>query len=386
MKVRGEPGELYYNDQKQLMSICERLICFVRRPTMRSIESARKAAGKGGEVGVAPVGIGLIGLGRHGMRYARHLLEPLPNARLVAVCRRDAQQGSEFAARHSVRFYQDYRDLLSDQAVEAVVVVTPPALATQVCFDAVKAGKPLLIEKPLAPTGREAREMVRAASSAGVPLMTAQTLRFDRAVLELKAKLALAGPRRYLVLTTRVEPRPEVVRNPLDYAGRGVLLEIGIHLLDLVRFLTGEEVAQVYCEMDDHEMDSLDSLDQAPRPPESRAFASLRTTGDLPCLIDVSRVTGGRISRAEWIGESGQVIAEWAHRRLTRVVSQNLKEEWMVSDSPTIVATLQAFVGALLQGTAMPITGEDGQRAVEIADACYESAATGRVVRLSMEK
>ena len=306
------------------------------------------------------------------MRYARHLLEPLPNARLVAVCRRTAAQGSVFAADHSVKFYQAHQDLIADPNVEAVVVVTPPSVTRQICLDAVHARKPLLIEKPLAPTGAEAREMVRAAESYGTPLMTAQTLRFDSAVSALKAELACAGSRQYLVLTNRMEPRGELPHSPADYAGRGVLLEIGIHLLDLVRFLTGEEIIKVRCDMDG----------SPPARPESRALVSLWTTGGLPCIVDVSRVTAGRISRAEWVGKDGQLIADWVNHRLSRISSGNALDEKTLEDRPTIVATLQAFLDAIERGVPMPITGFDGQRAVEIADACYHSAVTGQTVQL----
>ena len=258
---------------------------------------------------MAPVGIGLIGLGRHGMRYAQHLLEPLANARLVAVSRRDTALGASFAVTHRVRFYRDYRELIADPRVQAVVVVTHPSLTRSICLEAVQAGKPLLIEKPLATTGSAAREMVRAAVSAQVPLMTAQTLRFEATVLAMKAELAAVGPPQYFVLTSRVEPRPEVWREPTDYAGRGVLLEIGIHLLDLVRFLTGEEVAEVRCELDR----------AAPGKPESRALVSLRTSTNLAGIVDVSRVTSGRISRAEWVGTGGQMIADWVQHSLLQL-------------------------------------------------------------------
>ncbi len=194
---------------------------------------------------MAPLGIGLIGLGRHGMRYARHVSDVSLGARLVAVCRRNAGQGRAFASQYGVKFFQDYEDLIACHEVHAVAVVTPPSLCLPICLAAVQAGKPLLIEKPLACTGADARAMVRAAEGAGVPLMPAHTLRFDRAVLALKAQLPSAGPRRYLVLTNRVEARSDVLDDPNDYGGCGVLLEIGIHLLDLIRFLTGEEVAEV---------------------------------------------------------------------------------------------------------------------------------------------
>lgn len=321
---------------------------------------------------MAPLGIGLIGLGRHGMRYVRHLSDMPPDARLVAVCRRNVERGRAVASQQGVKFFREYGELIADPLVGAVVVATPPSLCLPICLATVRAGKPMLIEKPLACTGADARAMVRAADAAGVPLMTAHTLRFDRAVLALKSQLAAVGARRYLVLTNRVEPRPEVVRDPQDYGGRGVLLEIGIHLLDLVRFLTGEEVAEVRCELER----------PSPKSAELRALASLRTTGGLPCIVDVSRMTGGRVSRAEWIGADGQLNADWVHHRVRKVSAGNVAVEQEVEDVPTVEEVLRAFVGALTRGAPMPVTGLDGQRAVEIADACYESTESGRVVRL----
>ncbi len=322
---------------------------------------------------MASLGIGLIGLGRHGMRYVRHLSDPSLGACLVAVCRRDTEQGRAVASQHGAKFFQHYEDLLASPQVDAVVVVTPPSLCLPICLAAVKAGKPLLVEKPLARTGADARAMVQAAEAAGVPLMTAHTLRFDRAVLALKLQLASVGPRRYLVLTNRVEPRPEVLRDPDDYGGRGVLLEIGIHQLDLVRFLTGEEVAEVHCELER----------PSPKAAELRALVSLRTVGGLSCIVDVSRVTGGRVSRAEWIGADGQLVADWVHHRVRKVSAGNVVTEQAVEDVPTVEAALRAFLDALTRRVPMPVTGVDGLRAVEIADACYASAETGQPVRLT---
>src|SRR5205807_7051664 len=83
---------------------------------------------------VGPIGIGLIGLGRHGMRYAQHLQEFAPDATLVAVSRRDAIQGADFAAERGVRFHHDYHALVADPAVDAIIVVTPPALTSSICM------------------------------------------------------------------------------------------------------------------------------------------------------------------------------------------------------------------------------------------------------------
>ncbi len=321
---------------------------------------------------MTPLGIGLIGLGRHGMRYVRHLREDSPGGRLVAVCRRDAAQGHAVAAEHGATFFQHYEDLIADPRVEAVVVVTPPSCYPAICLAAVRAGKPLLIEKPLGCTVADARAIVQAAGGAGVPLMTAHTLRFDRAILALKSQLGSVGERRYLTLTNRIEPRPDVLRHPGDYGGRGALLEIGIHQLDVVRFLTGEEVAEVRCEMDR----------PSPGAAESRALVSARTTGGMPVILDVSRVAGGRVGRAEWIGADGQLSADWYGHRVRLVSAGNVVTEQAVEDVPTVEAVLRAFCEAVTRGAPMSVTGADGLRAVEIAEACYESARTGETVKV----
>jgi predicted dehydrogenase len=323
------------------------------------------------------INVGIIGLGRHGGRYATHLLAGQTRGRLAAVCRRDEEQGRAFAHTHGVRFHRRYEDLIADPGVQAVLVVTPPSLTKEIALLSVAAGKPLLIEKPLARTAPEARALVEAAEAARVPVMTAQTLRYDEAVRSLRSAERRVGPCRYLVLTNRVEPRPEVLVDRTEYGGRGVLLEIGIHLLDMIRFVTGEEVTEVRCELE-----RIPAMREGAAGPDIRARAELRTAGGIPCLVDVSRVTGGRVSRVEWVGERGQMEADWVRHRVRVVTDRNRMEEWPVEDVPTVVATLDAFLAALESGGTMPITGRDGLKAVQLADACYESAETGKAVSL----
>jgi predicted dehydrogenase len=326
-----------------------------------------------GETAVA-VGIGLIGLGRHGMRYAQHLGEFGAEARLTAVCRRDATQGGAFAAEHGLHFHQDFRDLIADPEVGAIIVVTPPALTSSICMAAIRARKPVLIEKPLACTGVVAKAMAEAAEMAGVPLMTAQTLRFDSTIQALKAEVSKAGQARYMALTYRLEPSTELRKDAAEYEQRGILLEIGTHLFDLIRYLTGDEVVEVRCELDRLGRETT----------ESRAFVSLRTRSNLACILDVSRVSIGRVSRVDWIGEQVQVHADWIQHCIRRLWPQALVDEWSVPPCHTVVETIRAFLTALTRGGPMPITGWDGYKAVAIADACYASAASGRIERVAI--
>jgi predicted dehydrogenase len=311
--------------------------------------------------------IGLIGVGRHGSRYIHHLLHDLPGVSLAALCRKRVGDELTSLPTTEIPVYGDYRALIADPTVEAVVVVTPPSLCPEICLEAVKAGKPILIEKPLAPTGREARAMVTAAEEAGVLLMTAQTMRFDSTILLLKDHLPEIGRLRYATFTSRIETKASApVLSPIP-GQRGALLEFGVHLLDLVPFLTGEEVVDVRCE-----------LDQLPAVvPETMAIVQAQTTRGIRCVMDIARVVAGRVARTEWVGTRGQIAADWFHHRVTGVIGDTAPLEWAVQPQQTILATLRAFVHAIETKTQPPITGRDGCRAVEVADACYRSAELG---------
>ena len=316
-----------------------------------------------------PLRIGLIGAGRHGSRYIHHLLHDLPGVSLAALCRKRIGESLPSLSTTKIPIYGDYRALIADPLVEAVVVVTPPSLCLEICLEAVKAKKPILIEKPLASTGREARMMVAAAEEAGLLMMTAQTLRFDSTILALKKHLPEIGSFRYATFTSRIETKASAhVRSPIT-GQRGALLEFGIHLLDLVPFLTGEEVVAVRCE-----------LDQLPTvAPDTMAIVQAQTASGLRCVLDVARVVTGRVARTEWVGTAGQIAADWFHQRVTCAIDNTAPLEWAVQPQQTILATLRAFVHAIETNTPPPITGREGCRAVEVADACYRSAELGGV-------
>ncbi len=318
------------------------------------------------------LGLGLIGLGRHGQRYARHLLESIPHCKLVAVCRRDASKGQAFAMQHGLRFYRDYQDLLADPHVQAVLIVTPPTEAIPIALEAIRHNKALLIEKPLGCTGQDAQRVVKAATQAKTPLMVAHTLRYDEAIIRLKHHGATKiGKWQYLVLTNRLES-PSDHDSTRSSPHQGALLEIGIHQLDMVRFLTEQDVSQVYCEMER----------RPPQGPDVRAWVSLKTEAGLACLLDVSRMSHTRVTRAEIIGETGQLIADWTANTLLLLEKNGTSTAIPLTPEPTLPRVISDFVQAIQAGTPLPITGLDGLRAVEMADACYESAKTRKTVVL----
>lgn len=315
------------------------------------------------------IGLGIIGVGRHGIRYARHLIQDLPDARLHAVCRQHPEQGLNLPGGENITVYGLPSQLIADPRVDAIVVVVPPVLNKEICLAAVAAQKALLIEKPLATNYGDASVMVEAAERAGVPLMTAHTLRFDETIRSFRSSASRVGRTQHLAMTSRIETKG---RHPFyadGYGRRGALLEFGVHLLDLVRYVTGEEICAVRCVLDH----------VPPDQPEALAMVHLRTASGIHCSIEVARVAAGRVGRAEWIGSAGQLSADWANRRIRVIDSASRSEEWSTPPSPTVLTTLREFVRALQEKIPVPITGADGCRAVEVAEACYRSAEAGGI-------
>ena len=320
-----------------------------------------------------PIPVGLIGVGRHGSRYLHHLLTEETGGTLLAFSRHNQVEGQRLAQQYHLRFYPNWRDLLADSSIQAVIVVTPPALNLPIAQEAIQSGKAILMEKPLALNPVQAQDMIQSAKHAQLPFMTAQTLRYEPAIQTLQELGPSLGNWQYLSLTMRFEIRPEQPDNREGWDHYGVLMEFGIHLLDLVRFLTGDEIVSV----------STDMKRPTNQDPECRVWGTLTTSHGLSCFLDISRVSQGRITRAEIIGTQGQACADWTNHEVTLIREGGVVTDYHCPKFPTLLPLLRDFFSALQTDRPPPITGVDGLQAVRIADACYRSAETGSPAKVN---
>ncbi len=309
---------------------------------------------------------GLIGFGRHGSRYARHLLEDLPEAQLTAICRQDHKAGQEFARAKGISFYADYRDLLQDERLDAIAVVVPPHLHREICTAAAIGGLPFVVEKPLAPTVADAQEILTEVEGNGVKALVAQTLRFDSVVQTLKAHLPILGTLHAIFLQQHFEPSP---LEWLDEPDRGgVILHTGVHGFDLLRFLTGGEVVQVYC-------DAFQRFTQR----TEDGFIAILQMEPLPLRATVAnlRTTLGRIGRIEVVGEKGILAGDHVHQSLHFIPGRGIQPLPLPPSVPTVRECLKAFVKWLTDDIPPPVSLADGLKALQVIEACHRSAATG---------
>jgi scyllo-inositol 2-dehydrogenase (NAD+) len=328
--------------------------------------------------------IGLVGLGRMGQAYARYLASRVPGAVLYAVSdvRADVAEATR-AETGAVKAYANYRDLLADQNVDAVVVMTPTKLHKDVVVDAARAGKAVFCEKPLSLALDDAAEMKSAVDKSGVFFQLGFMRRFDPAYAAAKKKIDAGAIGKPCVFksTSKDKERP-----PLDYLkpenSGGLFIDMGIHDIDLARWYMGD-VKSIYTVggvLAYPEMKGIGDVDNA--------IANMTFANGCIGMISLSRngVYGYGIY-TEIVGTEGTI--QIGYDRETHVLI--MKKDVISHDTipgfyerfeNAYIIQLQDFVQNLIHGRKPPITCDDGIAAQKIALAATKSLHENRVVEV----
>ena len=321
-----------------------------------------------------PIPVGLIGVGRHGSRYLRHLIEKNTGGQLRAISRQRVDEGQRQAAHHHVQFFPDYRDLIANPGIHALLVVTPPDLNMSIALEAIHYRKAILIEKPLAVNMSEGKRIVEAARQADVPLMTGHTLRYDPVIQKIQNFASSIGAWKSLHGTMHLEEPPKTTKD--QGTGLGVLLEFGIHLLDWVRVMIPGESFTV----------SANLTRSSPQTPEKQANITLTTPSGLSCQLDIARVSTKRVTYVEVAGTKGRIRGDWTNGLIQTFEQETLTSQESIPPISTIVSMLKDFFQAIQTDQPVPISGEVGLQAVELAEACYRAAQSRQEVQVSVNR
>ena len=320
---------------------------------------------------MAPIAVGLIGAGKHGQRYAQHVVNDVPELRLAALSRQDHARGAEQARALGCRYHASWRALVEDAGVEAVVAAVPPSLHPGIAAAVARVQKPLLIEKPLATTGAAACEVVRVLRAAAVPCLMAHTLRWNAVVTAMRERIPALGPLRAVLLNQRFEPSTLGWLDDPELAGGGIVLHTGVHSFDLVRWLTGREIVRVGCR----------TARAATVRTEDNFLALLELeASDVLVAVNGSRSTLGRSGLIDVAGANGQLVGDHALGWCFGIRGLERTPLPIPEPLPTVREVLRAFARLLVAGEEPRTSLEDGARAVLVAEACYRSATLGRAV------
>jgi predicted dehydrogenase len=318
--------------------------------------------------------IGLISFAHmHAWSYARHLRDH-GDVEVTAVADDDEARGASACEKLRVpELFVEYLDLLNEP-IDAVVICSENAHHAQHAIHAAEAGKHVLCEKPLATTSDDAARMVGAARTHGVRLMTAFPCRYHPAARRTRAAIADGKIGRVLAVNGTnhgKNPGGWFVRPELS--GGGAITDHTVHLVDLLRWMTGEEVREVFAESTRFDRSLA---------VEDGGILSLRFDGFL-ATIDCSwsrppsNPAWGDVTM-EIIGTDGVLSLDLFAQEHLIVKEREKKvvaENWGDDMDRGLV---RAFVDAVRAGREPEVTGIDGLRAVEVVETAYRSVASGR--------
>ena len=192
-----------------------------------------------------PLRMGVIGVGFMGALHARVWSE-LPNTRLVAVADPDERTGKSVGDDLGVEHHRDAAALLERDDIDAVSIVTPDRLHVEPATAAARAGKHVLLEKPMAHDAEAAETIARAIEEAGVRLMVAHVLRFDPRYVQLRAA---AHPDR-LGEPIHLRAKRNTIRSLAQRIGAdsSILYYLGVHDIDMMQWVARSPITRVYAQ------------------------------------------------------------------------------------------------------------------------------------------
>lgn len=314
--------------------------------------------------------VGIIGTGRHGSRYAQHIVNDFGHCfRLTAISRRSLE-AKEQALAWNTTLYTDWHDLVSSEQVDAVISVTTPNLNPDIARYCAAQKKPLLLEKPLTTDFYAARELVELFDRLSLPLTIAQTLRYNSVIVALRENLPAMGRLFSLCATHRLEPSTMSWLEEPEIAGGGVIFHTAVHLFDALRFIIGHEVVRIRAVSRNIHNPRLEDL----------LIAEAELSNGALVLVDSSKISPSRACRYEFVCEKGQLHGDQVHGILQKIVGSKISNLPLPPPGPTLLPLLEDWCSYLHGKGKNPIPGTEGLAAVKISHACRQAADEGRWV------
>src|SRR5215207_152224 len=310
---------------------------------------------KGGEN--QPLRVGVVGVGIMGANHAR-VFAGLPDVTLVGVADPSSQQRELVTRILGVPAVEDIDDLLGP-GLDAVTIAAPTHLHHELALKCIERGIHVLIEKPIASNVDEGREIIAAAKRRGVKLMVGHVERFNPAVQAIKD--AIRDEDILSIAITRVGPFPPRMSNV------GVVIDLAVHDIDLIRWFTDSEIVEVQPQ-----------LKSAVAEREDIALLQFRTASGVLAHINTNWLTPFKARNVTVATRGKYIMGDLLTRQVTECFGFQPDGNYSmrhlsVGHAEPLRAELQAFVGAIRSGKEPAVTGEEGVASLEIAIQCLES-------------
>ena len=323
------------------------------------------------------VGIGIIGAGVMGADHARLIAGHVAGAHLVAVSDADEGRARETGEKHSARrHYIDAKDLIADVEVEAVIVASPDATHIEYTLACLKAGKPVLCEKPLAPTAAEALRTIEAEVKGGKRLIQVGYMRrFDPAYVEMRNTLKSGRLGRAVMFHCAHRN----VSAPDWFTPENSITNSGVHEIDIIRWLVDDEIAAVR---------AIKPKGVGKEKPGDPVMLIVETAGGVLANVEIFiNARYGYDVRGELVCEEGTI--DLARPTLGEVrsgltQSTTFPPDWRGRFEDAYRIELQGWANWVRGGPPVGASAWDGYAATAIAEAGVQSLRRGERVEVKL--
>ena len=325
---------------------------------------------------------GLLGAGRIGKVHAGAVAANA-GAKLVAVADPMPEAAQAIADRSGAEI-RTVDAIMAAKDVDAVLITSPTDLHADMIEAAARAGKAIFCEKPIDLSVERVRRCLAVVAAEKAPLMIGFNRRFDPNFREARARIdaGAIGAVEMVSITSR-DPGPP----PIAYIRRsgGLFRDMTIHDFDMAAYLLGEDPVRVFAaasNLVDPEIGAAGDVDSA-------SLILTTRSGKIAQISNSRRASYGYDQRIEVHGSKGMVSAENVRKSTVEVANEGgylrdpLLDFFMTRYTQAYADEIAAFIAAVAAGRPMTPSGEDGLKALQMADAAVKSLAEGRSVDIA---
>lgn len=309
--------------------------------------------------------VGVVGVGNMGRHHVRVYSELAKEGKveLVGIVDTNLERAREIAKQYKVKAFQDYRELISK--VDAVSIAVPTSLHKQVALDFIENGVNVLVEKPIAESIESAEEIIRAAEKNNVTLMVGHIERFNPAVLRLKEIIESNSLGEIVTLTAkRVGPFPPQIKDV------GVIIDLAVHDIDVMSFLLGEQVKEVYAK-----------AGSAKNPLELEDYAVIVLTFESATgVVETNWLTPHKVRKLSVVGTEGIAELDYINQELTLYNHEWIRKAKIQKREP-LKNEIEHFFECIERGIQPIVSGNDGLHTLKVAIMALKSAKEGRIAK-----
>ena len=339
---------------------------------------------------------GIIGCGDIADQEAQAITKS-ENSVLTIVMDVNKEYAKRLGEKYKVPYSNDLKEVLSRKDVDVVLIAVPHFLHKPISIEAAKAGKHIIVEKPIATNLKDADEMIKTAKKCGVKMSVAYCLRFQPMVEKAKELIERDVIGKIINITIQsMGYKPEsywtsgwtkVVttdwRASIKKSGGGVLIMNVSHFIDMLYYITGLEVERIYSEFDTFatKVEVEDML-----------VAVLRYKNGAVGLIQTSSTAFGGGEQANRIyGTNGQIILSKPLKVYTTKNIENLEpNKWNEVSLPPMenewitprINYINKFSDAILNNKEIPVPGEEGRKSLEIIVSAYNAGRKHKPIKI----